>query len=86
MSNLINEIVAAGKAFAENRKKNLVNFVDSRPFFAEILDAKNDVKFQTKDNQSRSLLEGFTALDVDILTKTLRQINEVDTSIYFDLI
>lgn len=77
MSNLINEIVAAGKAFAENKKTSLVNFVDSRPFFAEILDAKNDAKFQTKDNQSRSLLEGFTTVDADILTRTLRQITEV---------
>jgi len=67
----------AGKAFSLNKRKGLADFVESRPFFAEIMETKADLTLAVGNEEPQSLLGGFSVEGVRTLNRTLAQLKEV---------
>jgi len=69
------EIIMAGKAFVGG-KKSVADFVNSRAFFAEVLDIQQDLVLKIGNDEGKSLLEGFGIEGMKDLNRMLSHIDD----------
>ncbi len=76
ISELVGEVIMAGKAFGGG-KKSVIDFVNSRAYFAQILDIQQDLILKIGNDEGISLLEGFGIEGVKDLNKMLSHVDDV---------
>jgi len=86
LSSLMNEVILAGKAFSQNKRKGLADFVESRPFYAQIMDTKADMTLSIGNEEAQSLLCGFSNEGTRVLNRTLTQLKEVNFGFFSNVL